>query len=776
MTKILPKIVLTLCLTIIFVSCVSGIYEEKHLESCSSEIVTKPVETRSAGQVEVVYQKLPNPYTLKVMQKIYDDYSIDTVTLQPTDLYVCFMPQDSAQFRVLYDCKDLELFEYPLDILIDDGEEYINPELDDNDLPWLYTTVKPDFAFPENVRYEILDTCYIPSEEEAIIQTRSAEIDVEAIALGRMGYDVDTLDCPTRLPGTKMQPSGTIEVCDSLSSTVPVKGVKVRCHNVVKWDKCYTDENGHYSMEKSFKTNVHYAVVFDNKKDFDIWGNRWPVGRSNYNMGWSDNAGLSATISASDNAWEWAVVNNAAYDYYLMCEETGITKPPQQLKIWVWKNAESSSAPMLRRIMTPIGFNSHSDFLNLLVNTVYGSLATIAKDIFKIVLPDITIGTKGEDYYSIYETVNHELSHASHYSQVGTEYWSEYISYIMTYGAYGDGTGNNAELCGIGEMWGHCMGYIQKYELLGKKLEVGHYPESAVDGWIKPHLLWDLYADNVLTKKQIYDCLTPAVDTYNDLIDKMIRRYPSKADAIKLSFARHEVYIYDVNASRCPSSDRIEFDVPFEITWAYATEQSLHDIEFSFVKEKYCDGSSDKNIMITKNSKASADVSISQSGYYIIEARVKGTDIKKYFHVAKHYKPEYTLPGSEMGEGTEPLTKLGTKTGNPYTISVTFGANSTLKKRLIALTRVNYRQMTANFNFRRIDVRLVRADQDTLKANWGASSVIALPELYNYIYEERVYDPVDSDTEHLPEYVTYTTKSRGYYTISYPDDVSKWVN
>ena len=76
----------------------------------------------------------------------------------------------------------------------------------------------------------------------------------------------------------------------------------------------------------------------------------------------------------------------------------------------------------------------------------------------------------------------------------------------------------------------------------------------------------------------------------------------------------------------------------------------------------------------------------------------------------------------------------------------------------------------------KIQLRLVRADQDTLKAKWGASSVITLPELYNYIYEERVYDPVDSDTEHLPEYVTYTTKSRGYYTISYPDDVSKWVN
>lgn len=294
--------------------------------------------------------------------------------------------------------------------------------------------------------------------------------------------------------------------------------------------------------------------------------------------------------------------------------------------------------------------------------------------------------------------------------------------------------------------------------------------------WIKAQIFWDLYAAKTLTKKQIYDCLTPTVDTYDELIDKMTSSYPSKADSIKIAFARNGIVPRNMDVCTCPPVDSIKIGEPFVISWGYATDRTLHDIEFRFVKEKYFDGSSDRNITINKNSKSSARVSISQSGYYIIEARVKGTDLKKYFHIAKHDKPEYSLPGSEMGEGTEPLTKLGTKTGNPYTVSVSFGTNSTLRKRLIALTRVNYRQMTANFDFRRIDVRLVHAEQDTLKANWGDSSVIALPELYNYIYEETIYDPVDSDAEHLPEYVTYTTKSHGYYTISYPEDISMWVN
>lgn len=778
MTKNLPKIISMLCLAIALISCVSEVCEDNSMNSDTSETVARSLKTRSTGQIEDAYQTLPNPYTLKVMQKIYDDYSIDAVTLQPTDLYVRFMPQDSAQFRTLYDRHDLELFDYPLDIFLEEGEEYINPELDEDDLPWLYTTVKPDFVFPDNVLYEIIDTCYIPSEEETIIQTRAAEIDIEAIAFGRMGYDVDTVDIPTRLPGSKIHPAGTIEVYkDSLYPNVPVKGVKVRCHNIVKWDTCYTDEMGHYSMEKSFKTNVHYAVVFDNKKDFDIWGNRWPVGRATYNMGWKDNAGYSTIISRSNIAWEWAAVNNAAYDYYLMCEETGITKPPQHIAIWVWKKAKKSSAPMLLSGDRQINDEEYYGILNFTIDIDYDSIDKEDIDLMKFILPDITVGTKNRDYHNIFETVNHELAHASHFSKVGNIFWNKYRWYIIKHWGYGDGTGNNSELCGIGEMWGYSMGYIQQYELEGYKINVGNFPHSAIEGWIKPHAFWDLYAAKTLTKKQIYDCLTPTVDTYDELIDKMTSSYPSKADSIKIAFARNGIVPRNMDVCTCPPVDSIKIGEPFVISWGYATDRTLHDIEFRFVKEKYFDGSSTENIQIATSSpdQHSACIRINQPGYYIIEAKVKGTDIKKYFHVAKHYKPEFSLPGSEMGEGTEPLTKLGTRFGNPYTISVTFGSNRLLEKRLVALTRVNYRQMTANFDFRRIDVRLVHAGLDTLKADTWDSSVIALPELYNYIHEEIVYDPVDSDTEHLPESVTYTTKSHGYYTISYPDDRSDWV-
>ncbi|MFR0773663.1 MAG: hypothetical protein ACLSH3_07585 [Alistipes finegoldii] len=104
----------------------------------------------------------------------------------------------------------------------------------------------------------------------------------------------------------------------------------------------------------------------------------------------------------------------------------------------------------------------------------------------------------------------------------------------MTYGSYGNGTGKNAELCGIGEMWGYSMGHIRAYEKYNPSGLLDDYPD--VHTWLKPHVFWDLQRDKVLTKKQIYDCLVVGVDTYDRLVAKMYEKYPEKADEIEKAF------------------------------------------------------------------------------------------------------------------------------------------------------------------------------------------------------------------------------------------------
>lgn len=558
--KLFNKILLVLLVSCIALfACVeTPIIDERDISN-EERLENTKVFTRSLSNE--TYEHLPNPYALSVMQEVYDTYSETDVTIEATDLYVKFMPKDSLELHTLKDDYNLELFDYPLDIELAEGEVYVNTELPEGDLAWVYTTVEPDFVFPSGISYEILEECYIPADDEMVgSPTRVGVVNVEDAAYALVGYD-EGAPLGTRASAT---PSGTIRVYNDDNQTyVPVKGVKVRCHRIIKWATAYTDENGSYTMSKSFRYKPHYAIVFDNIKDFDIWGNWGPIARANHNLGWHSNTGYSANIEYNCNAWEWAVVNNSAYEYYQMCEETGILKPPANLKIWVWKNFNKSSAPMLRRITHSIGYNGDNPWLSFFINSLgYGITATQLNQTLKVVLPDVTIGTREDDstkknYAIIYRAVNHELAHASHFSKVGSSYWAKYVSYIMTYGAYGgNDLGYNAQLCAIGEMWGYCMGYVQATEKFGMSPEVVGLLD-VVDEWIYPQVFWEIIDNDILAKRQIYDCLTSEVDTYNELVSKLYALYPNKAIAIEQVLNKYSSVNHNVSL---PNLDNITYD------------------------------------------------------------------------------------------------------------------------------------------------------------------------------------------------------------------------
>jgi hypothetical protein len=109
-------------------------------------------------------------------------------------------------------------------------------------------------------------------------------------------------------------------------------------------------------------------------------------------------------------------------------------------------------------------------------------------------------------------------------------YWSQYINYIITYGAYGDSSKKNAGFCGVGEMWGFYVG-----GLLATRQYVGtHFYKEHV--WFKPWILRRLVDYAGLTQKQIFDCLTSNVTSHEELKNRFIARY-GKADEIKRFFA-----------------------------------------------------------------------------------------------------------------------------------------------------------------------------------------------------------------------------------------------
>lgn len=251
-----------------------------------------PVTRTSVTNEDEDFVKLDlNPYSLSVMQSVYDNYSLEHIDLDPTDLYVRFLPQDSTQLHHLLYESGLELFDYPLDVDLTDSEiDSYEASERDSCFNWLYTTVKPDYAFPADITYEILDECYIPVEDESIVQTRGGlNVDVEAAAYQSLGYDdFEDVYGGVTTRARRVTPEGTIKVYVSENNYVPVKGVKIRGHRFVKYSTTYTDANGHYALESKFRHRLHYAIVYDNIKDFDIWGNYGPLARANCNLGWHD--------------------------------------------------------------------------------------------------------------------------------------------------------------------------------------------------------------------------------------------------------------------------------------------------------------------------------------------------------------------------------------------------------------------------------------------------------------------------------------------------------
>ncbi|MCL2728326.1 MAG: hypothetical protein FWD56_08090, partial [Bacteroidales bacterium] len=484
---------------------------------CTKEFIPADIVSRPKTQ----FGTLPNPYTLANMQAVFDSLSLTKATLQPTDYYVRFLPQDSLQLFDLMYHYGLELFDYPLDIDLGEGEVYEDPTIPEDGFMWQYTTVKPDFIFPAGIYYEILEECYIPPANETIPLTRSGGLCyLEDAAFERLGYKIEPPLQPQTRAGVKQ--SGQVSVLDNCLEKiqyVPIKGVKIRCNTIVKWATAYTDENGYYTMDGNFSIWPHYAIVFDNHKGFDIWDGWIHITKATYHMGCHSRNGQSRSIFAG-SAWRWAAVNNAAYEYYQMCEATGITKPPANLKIWVINSLGSSAAAMLSQIKDPIGLNGNSPWLNLLVNNTAGILANTLLPLLKNVILDIAIGTQNRSYRRIYGVTHHELAHASHFSEAGSAFWADYISYIITYGAYGDGKGKNAEMCGVGEMWGFAMERIQECEKYEPgRLDSLYSANWDNNHWFKQEIFWDLYRKNILTKKQIFDCLSPDVDTYSKLID-----------------------------------------------------------------------------------------------------------------------------------------------------------------------------------------------------------------------------------------------------------------
>ena len=422
--------------------------------------------------------------------------------------------------------------DHPLDYRIKrEGDYYHDPSVPEGEITWQYVVVPSDYKAPEGIRCELIDKCYI-SEHDAF--TRAGEIDWQAVEREAYRLTGNEASYGALTKASAACPSGRITVVDPLlneGKPFGVAEVMVVCNSFVKFSSAYTDRDGYYEMPVSFSSEPRYRLVFKNRKGFSLGFNLVLLPASISTLGTGSPEGKDVCIDPSDDEslYRRCVVNNSAYDYYTRCVESDldIMAPPKKLCIWILGGLSGGSAAMLHQgVVTDLGqlsekLGKYSDLLN-------------------VFLPDITLGCKeSSDYYSLYSQTVHELAHASHYMQAGNEYWQQYIKYILASyvyeggSAYGNGTGDGAGYCEVGEIWAYFM-----ESALFKDRYGGSMPDVGTSFWFRPQILRYLY-ERGMTRGQIFKALGPDVTSVKELEDKLLTLYPERETQIRQVFNRY---------------------------------------------------------------------------------------------------------------------------------------------------------------------------------------------------------------------------------------------
>lgn len=503
--------------------------------SCHQEDIPGRASRTPDGEVyhEMIQlgEKLEDPYTVANMQealtKAYPSKA-GRVQIEATDLYVRFLPEDDAQLSMLKGLG-LYLLDHPMDYSIKrEGDYYQDPSVGEEAITWQYAVVPKNFSFPEGVRYELLDECFLAENLPATKAVEGVDWSLVEREAFRLTGNEELLETLTKAGSSGPEGRITIEDPDfGGGKPFGVAGVMVAANVFVKIATAYTDRDGYYQMGKSFSGRPRYRLVFKNEKGFNIGLNLIIIPASVSTLGKGSPEGMDCHVTASGDAalFRRCAVNNAAYDYYSRCrrEELDVTPPPDDLRIWIFPHLSCSSANMLH----------HGAFLqNDLLSEYLGNWLWLVE----LLLPDITIGTKEEDYAGIYRAVVHELSHASHYAKVGNSFWNPYIKYVIKSflleggNPYGSGTKDGAGYCEVGEMWAYFM-----QETLFKERYGGTVATFGNAYWFHPDILVYLY-ERGLSRGQIFRSLTPEVTTAEEMRDKLLELYPALDAAISNTF------------------------------------------------------------------------------------------------------------------------------------------------------------------------------------------------------------------------------------------------
>lgn len=343
-----------------------------------------PIVRQNEGSI-VLGKKLEDPYNIKNIKQAYknlksiDPQQVPGIDIQPTHLYLRFLPENEEEWGVLKSDSTLVLYDFPLDYEIANmGTYYHDPILPDSAITWQYCVIPVGKSIP-GVQHELLYEVYLSNEDQTIAKGSSemdqflAELEYESVCLtGNLPESEKMLTGQKNLLLSEWTPKGRIRVWDEIPSSIttykwvfdhyeyydcdggtnPLAKMALpppseQCERAVyryeattttsnyrplveanvhaRWfthiETCLTDDNG-YFQTSSFRFEVNYAIKWQ-RHDFEIRNGRFfqawyngPKQRGDWNLDIS--SGMSRM---------YAIIHRAARDYYYN-NPFGIQSPP----------------------------------------------------------------------------------------------------------------------------------------------------------------------------------------------------------------------------------------------------------------------------------------------------------------------------------------------------------------------------------------------------------------------------------------------------------------
>ena len=302
-------------------------------------------------------------------------------------------------------------------------------------------------------------------------------------------------------------PAGNITVTDNNLNTTPgVRNVRVVAKRWFKIERSYTDNAGHFQFTKRFKHKVKLVVKFKNDycnirtiRGIRLWQSLYVVrktigvysgDKSNINFNFGRDGSKSNT--RTNNFWVSATTINAVQEHRDYSATYGFSAPPMGLNIYLtnWGKFEGiASTPLFgKRFWKDFPASFGNTYLVYAVTAAVPIVgwyawfyATVARTRLDMAIDyhKADMSTFTSDF--IKETLYHELSHASHYTQVGTGWYSNLVNAELSqiaahplpsdpFNPYGISTSTDAPIIALGEAWGYHMGHFladQRYGTLG---------------------------------------------------------------------------------------------------------------------------------------------------------------------------------------------------------------------------------------------------------------------------------------------------------------------